>query len=74
VTQDKLAHLFAGGFIAAALLPFGWIPALACVALAAVGIGKELVDPRIGGNRDVVDAVATALGGLFIVAVSGNVT
>lgn len=39
MTQDKLAHLFAGGFIAAALLPFGTVPA--ALAVVAAGVGRE---------------------------------
>lgn len=57
MTQDKLAHLFAGGFIAAALLPFGTVPALVTVAVAAVG--KEIAD----ATPDWVDALATVAGG-----------
>lgn len=57
MTQDKLAHLFAGGFIAAALLPFG--APLAAAAVLVAGIGRELVRPPF----DVRDLLATLAGG-----------
>jgi len=61
VTQDKLAHLFAGGFIAAALLPFG--PALAAAAVLVAGIGREVIRPPF----DVRDLMATLAGGAVMI-------
>lgn len=58
---DKIAHALAGAAIAAALLPFGVIPALLAVIAAAVG--KELWDAQGHGTPDRIDALATILGG-----------
>lgn len=58
---DKITHTFAGASIAAALLPFGIIPALLAVIVAAVG--KELWDAQGHGTPDHVDAMATVAGG-----------
>lgn len=61
MTQDKLAHLFAGGFIAAFVLPFG--PALAAAAVLIAGIGRELVRPPF----DARDLLATLAGGVVMI-------
>lgn len=58
---DKQAHTLAGAAIAAALLPFGIIPALLAVLVAAVG--KELWDAQGHGTPDHLDALATVAGG-----------
>lgn len=58
---DKQAHTLAGAAIAASLLPFGVIPALLAVILAAVG--KELWDAQGHGTPDHIDAMATVAGG-----------
>lgn len=58
---DKITHTFAGAAIAAALLPWGVIPALLAVIVAAVG--KELWDAQGHGTPDSVDALATVAGG-----------
>lgn len=58
---DKIAHTLAGAAIAAALLPFGIIPALLAVLVAAVG--KELWDAQGHGTPDYIDALATVAGG-----------
>lgn len=58
---DKITHTLAGAAIAAALLPFGVIPALLAVLVAAVG--KELWDAQGHGTPDRIDALATILGG-----------
>lgn len=60
MTQDKLAHLFAGGFIAAAVLPFGTVPA--ALAVVAAGVGRELIRPPF----DVRDLAATIAGGVVM--------
>lgn len=58
---DKIIHTLAGAAIAAALLPFGVIPALLAVLVAAVG--KELWDAHGHGTPDHIDALVTILGG-----------
>lgn len=58
---DKITHTLAGAAIAAALLPFGLIPALLAVVIAAVG--KELWDAQGHGTPDRIDALATVAGG-----------
>lgn len=58
---DKIAHILAGAAIAAALLPFGIIPALLAVVVAAVG--KELWDAQGHGTPDRIDALVTVAGG-----------
>lgn len=58
---DKITHTLAGAAIAAALQPWGVIPALLAVAVAAVG--KEVRDAQGHGTPDVYDALATVAGG-----------
>lgn len=58
---DKIAHTLAGASIAAALQPFGFIPALLAVVIAAVG--KELWDAQGQGTPDRIDALVTVAGG-----------
>ena len=58
---DKITHVLAGAAIAAALLPFGVIPALLAVVIAAVG--KELWDAHGHGTPDRIDALVTVAGG-----------
>lgn len=58
---DKIAHTLAGASIAAALLPFGVIPAALAVVVA--GVGKEVWDAQGHGTPDSVDALATVAGG-----------
>lgn len=59
---DKITHTLAGVAIAAALLPFGVIPAMLAVLVAAVG--KELWDAQGNGTPDHIDALATVAGGV----------
>ena len=58
---DKITHTLAGAVIAAALLPWGVIPAMLAVIVAAVG--KELWDAQGHGTPDHIDALATVVGG-----------
>lgn len=60
----KTIHTLAGAAIAAALLPFGFIPALLAVIVAAVG--KEVWDAQGHGTPDQVDALATVIGGVLM--------
>ena len=61
---DKITHTIAGAAIAAALLPWGVIPALAAVLVAAVG--KELWDAQGHGTPDHIDALVTVIGGVLM--------
>lgn len=61
---DKQAHTLAGAAIAAALLPWGVIPALLAVVVAAVG--KELWDAQGHGTPDHIDALVTVIGGVLM--------
>ena len=61
---DKITHTLAGAAIAAALLPFGVIPALLAVVVAAVG--KELWDAQGNGTPDHIDALVTVIGGVLM--------
>lgn len=58
---DKITHTLAGAAIAAALLPWGVVPALLAVVVAAVG--KELWDATGRGTPDHIDALVTVAGG-----------
>lgn len=61
---DKVAHTLAGAVIAAALIPWGVIPALLAVIAAAVG--KELWDEQGHGTPDRIDALVTVIGGVLM--------
>lgn len=61
MSLDKLLHLLAGCTIAGAAHPFGTLAA--AIALAVIGIGKEVYDRFTGGTVDVMDAAATVWGG-----------
>jgi hypothetical protein len=61
IAPDKITHTLAGAAIAAALMPWGIIPALLAVVVAAVG--KELWDAQGNGTPDRIDALVTILGG-----------
>lgn len=58
---DKITHTLAGAAIAAALLPWGVVPALLAVVVAAVG--KEVWDAQGHGTPDRIDALVTLAGG-----------
>lgn len=58
---DKITHTLAGAAIAAALMPWGVIPAL--LAVVVVAVGKELWDAQGHGTPDRIDALVTILGG-----------
>ena len=61
---DKITHTLAGAAIAAALLPWGVIPAL--LAVIAVAVGKELWDAQGHGTPDRIDALVTVAGGVLM--------
>ena len=61
---DKITHTLAGAAIAAAMLPWGVIPALLAVVVAAVG--KEVWDAQGHGTPDRIDALVTVIGGVLM--------
>lgn len=61
---DKITHTLAGAAIAAALIPWGVIPALLAVVVAAVG--KEVWDAQGHGTTDHIDALVTVIGGVLM--------
>lgn len=61
---DKITHTLAGAAIAAALLPWGAIPAVLAVVVA--GVGKELWDAQGHGTPDRIDALVTVAGGVLM--------
>jgi hypothetical protein len=61
IVIDKLLHLLVGISITAIVYPFGLIPAVVVVSLAA--IGKEIWDYFGHGTPDPYDALATIAGG-----------
>jgi len=61
---DKITHTLAGAAIAAALLPFGVIPAVLAVVVA--GVGKEVWDAQGHGTPDRIDALVTVAGGVLM--------
>ena len=63
---DKLLHILVGIAIAAAVAPFGAVPAFFAVLVAA--IGKELYDSTGRGTPELLDAVATVAGGVALLA------
>lgn len=68
---DKIAHTLAGAAIAAALLPWGVIPALLAVVVAAVG--KEIWDAQGHGTPDHIDALVTVIGGVLMLGWLSNI-
>lgn len=58
---DKITHTLAGAAIAAALHPWGVVPAMLAVIVAAVG--KEVWDAQGHGTPDHIDALVTVAGG-----------
>ena len=61
---DKITHTLAGAAIAAALMPWGIIPAVMAVVVA--GAGKEVWDAQGHGTPDSVDALVTVAGGVLM--------
>lgn len=64
IALDKITHTIAGAAIAAALMPWGVIPAMLAVIVAAAG--KELWDAQGHGTPDRIDALATVIGGVLM--------
>ena len=69
IAQDKLFHFLVGAVIGFAVtLLLGWV--LACVVVIIAAIGKEVYDKYHPNHTvDIYDAVATLLGGGFVILV-----
>lgn len=65
IPSDKLAHFLAGIAVAALAYPFGVFPALLLTLLIACG--KEVWDAQGNGTPEVLDALATLVGGALLV-------
>lgn len=64
IQQDKIKHFIAGAIASAFVYAITGSPILAFGASVALGISKEIYDSRGHGAVEVLDAVATALGGV----------
>lgn len=62
IPLDKQGHFASGLAISATLVAYGVSPAVAFGIGAGVGALKEVIDPYRGGQRDVGDFIATAIG------------
>lgn len=67
IPLDKAFHFLAGWAIAAT---FQSTPFIAASLVAAAGIGKEIWDKRGHGTPELMDVVATLLGGIAGLVVS----
>jgi hypothetical protein len=67
IPLDKAFHFLAGWAIAAT---FQSVPLFAAALVAAAGIGKEIWDKRGHGTPELMDIVATLLGGIAGLMVS----
>ena len=64
IPRDKLLH-FVAGSIASIVVYVATFDATIAVSFSALlGVGKEVYDSRGHGTVEVLDAVATALGGV----------
>ena len=68
---DKAFHFLAGWAIAAT---FQSMPLVAAALVAAAGIGKEIWDKQGHGTPELMDIVATLLGGIAGLMVSLSVS
>lgn len=59
---DKQAHIWMGAAISATSVAYGLPPLTGFYIAAGVGVLKEVIDPFIGGQRDLGDAIVTAIG------------
>lgn len=71
IPLDKAFHFLAGWAIAAT---FQSAPLVAAALVAAAGIGKEIWDKRGHGTFELMDIVATLLGGIVGLMVSLSVS
>lgn len=70
IPRDKLLHILAGALIAAVAWAASGDAAAGIVAAVVIGAGKELWDAgQPDRTPDVLDAIATAAGGVLLWAV-----
>lgn len=67
IPLDKAFHFLAGWAIAAT---FQSVPLIAAVLVGAAAVGKEIWDKRGHGTPELMDIVATLLGGIAGLMVS----
>ena len=66
IPLDKLLHVLVGISVVAVTYPFGlWF---AIVSVILIGVGKEYWDSLGYGTTDTLDALATILGGIGLIA------
>jgi len=63
MTKDKLLHFGAGILVAAFFTLASGKPLVGLVAAAIAGIAKETYDKKRGGPFDLLDLLATIIGG-----------
>ena len=71
VPLDKAFHFLAGWAIAAT---FQSVPLIAAALVGAAAVGKEIWDKRGHGTPELMDIVATLLGGIAGLVVSLSVS
>ena len=64
IPRDKLLHFIAGSIASIVVYVVTFDATIAVAFSALLGIGKEVYDSRGHGTVEVLDAVATALGGV----------
>lgn len=66
IPLDKQAHLWWGAAMASTLTVYGVWPLYAFLAAVAIGAAKEVIDPYVGGHRDLWDAAITGIGAAVV--------
>ena len=66
IAPDKIAHFLAGAAIAGLAVAYGASPALAIAASVFAAVAKEIHDATGRGTPEVLDALATILGGALV--------
>ena len=64
IPRDKLLHFVAGSIASIVVYVVTFNATIAVAFSALLGIGKEVYDSRGHGTVEVLDAVATVLGGV----------
>ena len=64
IPTDKLLHFLVGIAIVAFLYPISIVASI--IALIAIAAGKEVWDFNGNGTPEVMDAIATILGGMIL--------
>ena len=64
IPQDKIKHFIAGAITSIVVYVATFDATIAVSLSALLGVGKEVYDSRGHGTVEVLDAVATVLGGV----------